>query len=72
MVVAAIAISLATLLVKQHLLADVFAGVALAFGAHALAKRLYECVVDPESEPRQALAQVFDGRRWVGRAARTR
>ena len=55
----AAAISVSTLLVKQHILIDVAAGTLLAFTAYALAGRLYWRVVDPTREPRDVLRQLL-------------
>ncbi len=54
----AVAISASALLVKQHIVVDVVAGVVWAFGAWALAKHIYARLADSTSEPRVALRHV--------------
>lgn len=72
LVLTALAISFATLLVKQHIIVDVIAGIVLAFGAHALANRLYARIADSGADPRDALHQLLDARRWRERLSRSR
>ncbi len=65
LILTAIGISVATLLVKQHVIIDVVAGIALAAGAHAIAGFAYPRIVDPSALPRDALHQLWSVRRWI-------
>lgn len=58
----AVAISVATLFVKQHVVLDVVSGAALAFAAWSVAGRLYPRLAG-DAGPRKALARVA---RWAG------
>ncbi len=52
-------ITISTVFVKQHILVDSVAGVAWAFGAWGLAKRVYPLVTEPAAEPRAALHRMM-------------
>lgn len=58
------AITISTLLVKQHILLDVITGLAWGFGAFWLATNIYWKVVDRDLAPRDALRRLFEVRRW--------
>jgi membrane-associated phospholipid phosphatase len=52
-------ITLSALFVKQHLIADVIAGICWAFTAWSLAGNLYKSLIDQERDPRVGLKQMM-------------
>ena len=59
-----LAVTLSTLFVKQHVVANAVTGVALGLGAFWLAGRVYPRVVDRGAAPEDALRQMLEPRRW--------
>ena len=55
----AVLITLSALFVKQHVMADVVAGLCWAFAAWALAGNLYEFLTGPNVDPRAGLRQMM-------------
>jgi membrane-associated phospholipid phosphatase len=55
----AVLITLSALFVKQHVMADVAAGLCWAFAAWALAGNLYEFLTGPNVDPRTGLKQMM-------------
>ena len=55
----AVLITLSALFVKQHVLADVAAGLCWAFAAWALSGNLYKFLIGPNVDPRAGLTQMM-------------
>ncbi len=62
--VIACAITVSTLFVKQHMVADVAVGMVWGVGWWAIARRLDVRLTEPAASPREALVQLFDFPRW--------
>ena len=52
-------VTLSTLFVKQHVIADVIVGICWAFTAWLLAGNLYKLLIDQEIDPRAGLKQIM-------------
>ena len=55
----AVLITLSTLFVKQHVMADIVVGLCWAFASWALAGNLYEFLTGPNVDPRTGLKQMM-------------
>jgi hypothetical protein len=58
-------ITIAPLFVKQHLIVDVAVGVPWGIASYAIAKRLYDRVVDPSVPPEVGLSYLFQPKQWA-------
>jgi hypothetical protein len=60
-------ITVAPVLVKQHVLADVVIGVPWGLGAYWVAGRLYARLALPDEPAKETLARMFNPFRWSRR-----